>query len=351
MRYEHLLNAILSTPFAMCEPQLSTLAAVVVRRVVMDDPTDPDWGPGLPDAAERGRGAPEMHGDVAVLPLYGTIFPRANLVTQMSGGTSAEEFARRYQALMEDNDVKAVVLDVDSPGGSVAGVPEAAEVMFRLRGRKPVVAQVNHLMASAAYYLASQVDEIVCSPSGQVGSVGVVMVHEAIGRQLEEQGVDTTFIFAGRFKVEGNEVDPLGDEARAYFQSQVDDYYGGFVRAVARGRGASPATVRADYGQGRMMLAAPAQEAGLVDRVATLDQTIARLRSAQGRSAANRRRANGETQVAGIDMGLFAGIDEDDARRIAAEVVERGVIHPIGPVVSEHGDMEALAASVLEESA
>ena len=343
----------------MCEPQLTTLLDVLTRRAILVQPHDPQVFDGdfigelAREAAERG--APVMQGDVAVLPLYGVIFPRANMVTAMSGGTSAEQFARHYAALMEDPDVKAVVLDVDSPGGSVAGTPEAADVMFGLRGRKPVVAQVNHLMASGAYYLASQCDEIVISPSGEAGSIGVVMVHERIGRALEELGIDVTFIHAARFKVEGNEIDELGPETVDYLQAIVDSCYGDFVKAVARGRGVSPDTVRKSYGEGRMMLARDAVAAGLADRVATLDQTVTRLRSAQGRAAGSRRR--GELQGnAGIQINP-SGLEPEALTAAVIEAMKnierRGALAPLEleedteRIVEPEG-LEALAAGVLE---
>ena len=176
---------------------------------------------------------------------------------------------------------------MDSPGGSVDGLPEmAAELRAARGGTKPIVAVANTLAASAAYWLASSVDELVVTPSGQVGSIGVLAVHEEFSRQNDAQGVTVTLFSSDPRKVEGNEWEPLTEEARATIQSQIDAFYAMFTKDVARGRNVTAGKVAADFGGGRVLLASEALKAGMVDRVDTLDATVRRLSARPGARAA-----------------------------------------------------------------
>lgn len=234
------------------------------------------------DAAAARRVSSE--GSVAVIPIYGVLSQRMNLMSMMSGGTSTEQLSDQVRQAMADDDVGAIVFDVDSPGGNVNGIPELADELFGYRGQKPMVAVVNPLNASAAYWLTSQMNEIVITPSGQTGSIGVVAMHQDVSGALANEGVAVNLITAGKYKAEGNPYQPLDDEARDAIQSSVNDYYGMFVDAVARGRGVKASDVRNGFGEGRVLGAKAAVSAGLADRVDTLKGTIARLSSGQGRA-------------------------------------------------------------------
>lgn len=227
-------------------------------------------------------------GLVAVIPLVGPIFPRANMMTDTSGGVSLDRWMREFRTLVADQDVRAIVIDVDSPGGSVAGVPEAAAEIFAARSVKPVIAVANTLMASAAYWIASAATEIIASSSAMVGSIGVFAEHVDVSEMERMEGVKTTLISAGKFKVEGNPYEPLGDEAKGEIQRRVDAIHGDFVKAVARHRGMGLDAVRSDeFGQGRVVDARRAVEIGMADSVGTLGDAIAR--AANPRTALNRK--------------------------------------------------------------
>jgi len=118
---------------------------------------------------------------------------------------------------------------------------------------------------------------LIVTPSGEVGSIGVVAAHMDISKMAESAGLKVTLVSAGKYKTEGNQFEPLSDEARAALQVRVDDYYAMFVKAVARNRGVSPADVRNGFGEGRVVGAKQAVALGMADRVATLDETLARL--------------------------------------------------------------------------
>mgnify|MGYP001598339062 CR=1 FL=1 len=214
---------------------------------------------------------------VAIIPVYGVLAQRMNMMTQVSGGTSTELLGKMFREAIREPSITAIILDVDSPGGSVFGVDELASEIYANRNVKPILAVANSLAASAAYWIASQADEFVITPGGLVGSIGVLTAHEDISKAQEIAGVKTTVVSAGKFKAEGEPFQPLSETAREALQSMVDDYYGVFLQVVARGRKRSLASVKSGFGQGRLVNAEDAKAEGMVDSIATLDQTIARL--------------------------------------------------------------------------
>ena len=275
MNYERIIAYALNTPWAIRPDALGAILDVVRFRAAGGKYTDEELVERLEAArAQNGeRAGGRTRGSVAVVPLYGPIFPKANLFTELSGATSLSTFAATLRKLDADDQISQIVIDVDSPGGSVELVPETAEL---IRGLKtPTVAVANTEAASAAYWLAAQADELVVTPSGAVGSIGVWAAHEDWSVHDANLGVRTTLISAGKYKVEGNPFGPLDDEARAAIQADVDAYYGMFVDAVAEGRRVPPQDVRDGFGQGRMVLARAAVRMGMADRVATLDQVVA----------------------------------------------------------------------------
>jgi signal peptide peptidase SppA len=203
------------------------------------------------------------------------------MMQQVSGGTSAEMFGRMFQVAVADPAISAVVLDVDSPGGVIAGIPELWQTIMDARGQKPVVAVANSMAASAAYWVATAADEIVVTPSGEVGSIGVFAAHRDISAGQEKEGVKTTLVSVGKRKVWGNPYEPLSEEARVELQSKVNAGYEMFVTGVAKGRGVRASEVRSGFGEGGMVLAKDAVEAGMADRVGTLAQVLDRLTGAR----------------------------------------------------------------------
>lgn len=215
-----------------------------------------------------------MHGKLALIPVHGTICQKMNLFTEFSGGTSTERIGRLLDAAVADPDVGTVVMNVDSPGGSVFGVPELARKVFDARSRKRIVAFVDPLMASAAYWIGSAAHEIVMTPSGYAGSIGVYTLHVDYSRALDTEGVKPTFISAGKYKVDGNPYEPMSETFLKDTQADIDWWYTQFVGDVARNRGTTPDAVRKGFGEGRVENAGSAIGAGLVDRIATWNQLL-----------------------------------------------------------------------------
>jgi len=276
------------------------------------------------DLAAAVRPNPRRAGAVAVLPLRGVLQYRPSLLAALFGATSLELWGQEFQRAVADDGVKAIIMDIDSPGGGVDGLEELADIIYQARDRKPIVAVADTLAASAAYWLASQASEIVASPSSEVGSIGVFAMHIDISKALEEFGIKLTLISAGKYKTEGNPYEPLTEEAEGAIQGRVDDYYGAFVGAVARGRDVTRADVTGGFGEGRVVGARDAKKLGMVDRVATLEETIVRWSS--GPSAATfaarmRQREAAEKEAAAGYLPDLSALDikEVEARKHRAD--------------------------------
>ncbi len=241
------------------------------------DPTATQWADAV---LARGRGAPTgepepFTGPVAHVPLYGVLTARPSLMTALFGGTPLSSLRAALQQAVATPSVRTILLDVDSPGGSVHGTSETWRAIKAADAIKPVTAVVTGCGASAAYWLASAARKVLATPSAEVGGVGVYGVHEDRTALYTAKGITHTVIAAGTHKAEGLDVVPLTDEAKAGLQRRVDAAYGRFVTDVAAGRRTTPEIVRAGYGEGRVLAAEDALRAGLVDGIQTLDETIA----------------------------------------------------------------------------
>lgn len=232
--------------------------------------------------------------DVAVIPLIGAILPRGDAMEEMSGGGAVNltRFQREFESVANDDTVGAILLEIDSPGGQVDLVPETAAMIrsYRKKGR-PIVAIANTMAASAAYWIAAAADELVVTPSGVVGSIGVFQLHQNMEGMAAAMGIVPQYIFEGPRKIEGNPFQPMDDAAKGAFQAEVRAAYELFTSDVAAFRGVSVRTVRADpegsadktFGGGRAYSAPQLKAMGLIgaggmaDRVATLQETVNRL--------------------------------------------------------------------------
>ena len=278
------------------------------------------------------RPRPIVLNGIAVLPLRGVIAPRVNMLTSFSGGTTCDVFAMWFRAALANQAVRAIVLDVDSPGGQVRGVEELAEEIFQARAQKPLIAVANYECMSAAYWLASAAGELVASPSSEVGSIGVVRIHQETSKADELAGRTTTIMRIPEFKIEANPFEPLSADAKAHFEGLNKNTYDKFTAALARNRGVSSET--AEFGRGRYFQAPEALRLGMVDRLGTLEDVLRELsnpestgpRSNAGRASASMHpAANKEepTMWQQIRDGLVArGLcgpeaSEADVRRIA----------------------------------
>ena len=279
MRRNLLLAEFASTPWALTPDYLSLMAGVLTRWA-LDEPMSAEIRDQIDQDKEarsnRQRQQPES-GAVAVIPVYGVITQRPPQDISGSGGTSTMNIARAVKSAANDSAVSQILLDIDSPGGSVYGMVEVGDEIYQARAKKPVVAIANSLSASAAYWLGSQASEFYVAPGGEVGSIGVYTAHQYLGKYLEDMGIEMTLISAGKYKVEGNQIEPLGDEAKAAIQARVDDYYNAFVAAVARGRGVTAAQVKSGMGQGRVLGETEALAEKMIDGVIAYDALVDKM--------------------------------------------------------------------------
>lgn len=220
------------------------------------------------------RNASSVPGVVAVVGIRGPLVNHESILTTDYGFVSYDWINQTLATLAADRSVRAIVLDFDSPGGSVLGCDECAARIHQIAKTKDVRAVANHWMMSAAYYLGSQAREVVVAPSGMAGSIGTITYHVDDSEMWSKFGVKWTTITAGKYKAEGD--GPLTDEARARLQAIVDQCYDQFAAAVARGRGVRAETVKSGFGQGRYLTAAETIAERVADRIGTLEETIRR---------------------------------------------------------------------------
>jgi signal peptide peptidase SppA len=279
-------------------------------------------------ASGGGQAAPS---GVVTVPLTGVLTPQGSFFSFLFGGGAGglAGFRAEFSAAIANDDVTAVVIDVDSPGGMADMVPETAQFVREARGSKPIVAVSDTKMLSGAYWIGAQADELVVTPSGYAGSIGAYRVHTDLSAALEQEGVRVTYVYAGKHKVDGNQAEPLAAAAKAQWQQDVDDVYSRFVDDVAAGRGSTSAKVRAGYGEGRSLNAQRAVSEGLADRIASFDEIVTELRGGSGpppekpppppddeEEGDDEARTALETRVAELEAELAAGMSPERAREI-----------------------------------
>jgi signal peptide peptidase SppA len=276
--YEHVLAFAIEHPWNLTPAMLTVVASILARRISGEELEAAEIAAAL---VNRKNLPQPRQGMTAVIPIYGVLSPRMNLFSAISGGTSYQELSTQIKEALNDKTVKQIVLDIDSPGGNVAGNAELASEIMRARTKKPIIAQIQYTGASAAYHLASAATEIVAAPSARVGSVGTFSIHNDLSEALGKLGVKRSYISAGEGKVEGNETEPLSGTGRARLQKAVDEAFDQFVANVVhgRGQGVTDEKVRSDW-KAHVYGAVEAKAIGMIDRIATLEQTLDRLTDA-----------------------------------------------------------------------
>lgn len=207
--------------------------------------------------------------------------------TSLSGGTSTVRMRRAVRAATSDDDVKSIVLVIDSPGGSVSGTSDLADDVAAACRKKPVYAFVEDCCCSAAYWIAAQCSAIYVNPTAMVGSIGTYMVIMDASRLYENAGVSVHVLSTGKYKGAGADGARISDEQLEGFQAMVDELNGHFLGAVARGRQMSREKLAA-LADGSVWIGEKAVANGLVDSVASVDQVVALARRAGGRPSGAR---------------------------------------------------------------
>ncbi len=282
----HIASRVLDTPLVIGQAKLEAILAVIGPRIGIEAPASGMLGmipnreslpaPAVMDGAGRRHGAylvtPE---GIAVIPVFGTLVKRAGAIEAASGLTSYGHLEDRIMDAATDPAVRAILLDIDSPGGEAAGVFDLSDLVHEARSLKPVWAVADEEAFSGAYAIASAAERLFVPRTGGLGSIGVVAVHVDRSARDAMEGFRTTTVYAGVRKNDFNPHETLKDGARRTLQVEVDRVYALFVDTVARNRGLTAEAVRAT--EARLFFGEDAVRAGLADEVGTLRDALAAL--------------------------------------------------------------------------
>lgn len=236
-----------------------------------------------------------MRGGVAVIPVAGPIFRYANMFTEISGATSTQVLATDIQAALDNKYVRSIVLDIDSPGGEATGINELAKLIASARGTKRIVAYAGGSMASGAYWLGSAADEIVIDETAALGSIGVVMSY--LDTSVRDAKSDVRRVEIVSSQSPDKRLDPATDEGRAKVQEIVDALADVFVSAVAANRGVTKDKVLTDFGRGGVLIGTHAVQAGMANRIGSLESVIAELAGSASDSKRDTSMSSGNGQI------------------------------------------------------
>ncbi|MBF0147275.1 MAG: S49 family peptidase [Magnetococcales bacterium] len=269
----HLAGRVLGVPLLVERAKLETILTVIGPRVGIDTAgitTD------VPLSVDR-QGLTVTPNGIAIVPIHGTLAKRVGAVEAASGLTSYAAVEEMIMDAATDPAVKAILMDIDSPGGEVGGVFDLAAMIREVRQGKPVWALAADAF-SAAYLLASAAERIYLPQTAGVGSVGVIAVHVDESQLDIQEGRRYTTVFAGVHKNDFSRHEPLSDDARNRLQAETDRLYGMFVQMVAANRGLTEEAVRAT--EAGIYFGADALAVGLADRVGTLRDVLTELSAA-----------------------------------------------------------------------
>jgi signal peptide peptidase SppA len=289
MRFAHLAQHLFNVPLAIHPDKAEVIMAALAERLgigsmvringdampvqplAMDDDDEYDYSQ-RERYEDRGY---DMAGPVAVIPVHGTLVQKLGSLRPYSGMTGYNGIRQAFLTAYTDPDVEAIALDIDSPGGEVAGCFDLVDTIFEARGKKPIHAILSEVAYSAAYAIASAADRISVPRTGGTGSIGVICMHVDWSRALTDAGIKVTFIQYGDRKADGHPEIPLSKEALAGFQKDIDTMGELFVNTVARNRSIAASVVRDT--EAACYLGADGVERGLADAVAAPDAAFRAL--------------------------------------------------------------------------
>jgi signal peptide peptidase SppA len=217
------------------------------------------------------------HGGVCVINIEGVICQKMNLMAAVSGGCSTQIIGDLFTQAVNNPAIKGIILKVDSGGGTVAGTSELSDMIYKSRGKKPIIAFTDGMICSAAYWIASACDSIYISgDTNSIGSIGILSGHRDISGAEAKAGVKTSEVSSGKYKRITSQYEPLTAAGRAEIQNHCDYLYAGFVAAVALYRGTTSSRVAAD---GKVYLGKQSIQAGLTDGVSSMEKLIAQIQT------------------------------------------------------------------------
>jgi signal peptide peptidase SppA len=267
--YPRLLTKLFAEPLMLHEPARQGFETFLLQRMAMGTAGEPPEMPVASDGDAKARRMQQVYqkvGRLAVIRIHGAIDKDiSELEMQCFGGCDLMDIDRAISAAAADMTVDTVLLDINSPGGSVVGVPETALKVAALRESKDVYAFTETMMCSAAYYIGSQAARIVSTYSAIVGSIGVYMALLDQSRALEMEGYHVNLVQAGKLKTAGSPFKPLEEHERAFFQESVNRTWNEFRDACTSLRDIDEESM-----QGQWFSGTEASERGLVDELTTM---------------------------------------------------------------------------------
>jgi signal peptide peptidase SppA len=282
--FAHLAQQIFNRPLAIRPEKAEIIMAAIADRLGIARLRMPDGRTRLFDGGDiifAGEAEPacadgyEVHQGVALIEVQGTLVQRQFGLRPTSGMTGYNAVRSNFFTALEDPSVKAIALDIDSPGGDSAGLFDLTDAIFAARGSKPVWAILDENACSAAYAIAAAADRITVPRTGYAGSIGVICMHVDVTGMLEKEGVTVTVLQFGARKADGQPVVKLSDDARTAMQADIDTIGELFVTTVGRYRGISANKVRDQ--EAAVFMGAKARDAGLVDAVMSPAEAFAAL--------------------------------------------------------------------------
>lgn len=341
MRYDQIAARMFETPLLLDPAKASAIIGGLGHRLLgaqpvllgFSDSAAREAGRAAPRASILGReieGAGEARGDrlyavrdgVAVIEVTGTLVHRGAWLGESSGVTSYEGLAQQIDAAVRDPEVAAIAIEVDSFGGEVAGVFDLADRIRAARRQKPVWAFVAEAALSAGYAIASQAERIVVPRTGEVGSIGVLLMHVDWSRALANEGVAVSLIHAGAHKVEGNPYEPLPAAVREKLEADVEALRALFASTVVAGRSGRVSLEAVLATEAAVYRGSDALAAGLADEVADLEEAFRRLAGARAAQRAGARATGtGRKELTMQDQTGPRMAVEDEARESEPDTV------------------------------
>lgn len=268
----------LGIPWAITQEGLEVVLAIATRGEAFAESLQRRREQLRLDAGGEPRPRPqfEQRGEVAIVPVYGTLMRKAELFDDISGATSYESIRKQLRAALDERTCRAILLKVDSPGGEAAGCGELAAEIREYSKSKPILTYVEALGCSAAYYLGAAADQVLCAPASFLGSIGVRSGIRDDSKVDERLGIRRIEIVSSQSPAKRGS--PVDDAVIARVQQRVDDLCDLFVADVAKFRGVTADKVLEDFGQGDHMIAARAVKAGLADKITTFEDALVEAR-------------------------------------------------------------------------
>ncbi len=290
---KNIIQDVYSKAWAIRE---ETLTVITQRNLSTEDVTKETFVAALKGRPEFKQEGYAIVNGIAVIPIHGVIMKNPDFWDLLFGAVSTGSIQNMVSAAVVDPAVQALALDIDSPGGTVAGTAETADLIFASRSKKKIYAFASGQMASGAYWIGSSADKIYATKTTEVGSIGVYTTMIDMSVLAHNAGIKFEIVKAGKYKALGHPAKPLSEEEKQIAQTRIDDIYSVFVDSVARNRGLSAQKVM-EFSDGRVWIAEKATDLGLIDGVDSLGSFLSGGVSGKALSV-------GSQPVAGVERNI-----------------------------------------------